>query len=138
MHPKSSAPLQVSPPGGSGRCRGRAQSHLQQFLLQAAEQTESGGRERRGVSPVRSHECSYQGLNAKRCPQFPFLIETFSPSVVCFFNSLDQLKNVSSCPSACLLYFFSDRHTRHQRVKTWTRHVDIFTKDFLFVPVNQE
>uniref|UniRef100_A0A668UQK2 Ubiquitin-like protease family profile domain-containing protein n=1 Tax=Oreochromis aureus TaxID=47969 RepID=A0A668UQK2_OREAU len=31
-----------------------------------------------------------------------------------------------------------DRHTRHQRVKTWTRHVDIFTKDFLFVPVNQE
>lgn len=31
-----------------------------------------------------------------------------------------------------------DRHTRHQRVKTWTRNVDIFTKDFLFVPVNQE
>ncbi|KAM7375608.1 hypothetical protein PAMA_014625 [Pampus argenteus] len=31
-----------------------------------------------------------------------------------------------------------DRHIRHQRVKTWTRHVDIFTKDFLFVPVNQE
>uniref|UniRef100_A0A7N6BLY2 Ubiquitin-like protease family profile domain-containing protein n=1 Tax=Anabas testudineus TaxID=64144 RepID=A0A7N6BLY2_ANATE len=26
----------------------------------------------------------------------------------------------------------------HHRVKTWTRHVDIFTKDFLFVPVNQE
>ncbi|RVE75526.1 hypothetical protein OJAV_G00017810 [Oryzias javanicus] len=24
-----------------------------------------------------------------------------------------------------------------QRVKTWTRHLDIFTKDFLFVPVNQ-
>ncbi|XP_073318447.1 sentrin-specific protease 7b [Pagrus major] len=31
-----------------------------------------------------------------------------------------------------------DRDMRHQRVKTWTRHVDIFTKDFLFVPVNQE
>lgn len=31
-----------------------------------------------------------------------------------------------------------DRHVRHQRVKTWTRHVDVFTKDFLFVPVNQE
>ncbi|KAM3584917.1 uncharacterized protein V6R79_002427 [Siganus canaliculatus] len=31
-----------------------------------------------------------------------------------------------------------DRHMRHQRVKTWTRHVDIFAKDFLFVPVNQE
>uniref|UniRef100_A0AAY4BI70 Ubiquitin-like protease family profile domain-containing protein n=1 Tax=Denticeps clupeoides TaxID=299321 RepID=A0AAY4BI70_9TELE len=26
----------------------------------------------------------------------------------------------------------------HQRVKTWTRNVDIFNKDFLFVPVNQE
>lgn len=23
-------------------------------------------------------------------------------------------------------------------MKTWTRHVDIFKKDFLFVPVNQE
>lgn len=31
-----------------------------------------------------------------------------------------------------------DRHTRHQRVKTWTRNVDIFSKDFLFIPVNQE
>ncbi|XP_028255507.1 sentrin-specific protease 7-like isoform X1 [Parambassis ranga] len=31
-----------------------------------------------------------------------------------------------------------DRHTRHQRVKTWTRNIDIFTKDFLFVPVNQD
>ncbi|XP_066543082.1 sentrin-specific protease 7 isoform X2 [Hoplias malabaricus] len=32
----------------------------------------------------------------------------------------------------------SAQHRRHQRVKTWTRHVDIFEKDFLFVPVNQE
>ncbi|CAJ1086848.1 sentrin-specific protease 7-like [Xyrichtys novacula] len=31
-----------------------------------------------------------------------------------------------------------DRRMRHHRVKTWTRHVDIFAKDFLFVPVNQE
>ncbi|KAK7154205.1 hypothetical protein R3I94_007536 [Phoxinus phoxinus] len=30
------------------------------------------------------------------------------------------------------------RVRRHQRVRTWTRHVDIFDKDFLFVPVNQE
>uniref|UniRef100_M3ZUX4 Ubiquitin-like protease family profile domain-containing protein n=1 Tax=Xiphophorus maculatus TaxID=8083 RepID=M3ZUX4_XIPMA len=30
-----------------------------------------------------------------------------------------------------------DHHTRHQRVKTWTRDVDIFSKDFLFVPVNK-
>ncbi|KAM4048473.1 sentrin-specific protease 7 isoform 2-T2 [Anomaloglossus baeobatrachus] len=26
---------------------------------------------------------------------------------------------------------------RHRRVKTWTRHVDIFAKDFIFVPVNE-
>ncbi|MBN3322679.1 SENP7 protease, partial [Atractosteus spatula] len=32
----------------------------------------------------------------------------------------------------------SAQHRRHHRVKTWTRHIDIFTKDFLFVPVNQK
>ncbi|XP_069744737.1 sentrin-specific protease 7 isoform X3 [Narcine bancroftii] len=32
----------------------------------------------------------------------------------------------------------SIQQKRHQRVKTWTRHVDIFTKDFIFVPVNEE
>uniref|UniRef100_A0A8D2M003 Sentrin-specific protease 6 n=1 Tax=Varanus komodoensis TaxID=61221 RepID=A0A8D2M003_VARKO len=26
---------------------------------------------------------------------------------------------------------------RHGRVKTWTRHVDIFAKDFIFVPLNE-
>ncbi|XP_062302634.1 sentrin-specific protease 7b isoform X3 [Osmerus eperlanus] len=30
------------------------------------------------------------------------------------------------------------RNRRHQRVKTWTRSVDIFNKDYLFVPVNHE
>ncbi|XP_051550809.1 sentrin-specific protease 7b isoform X1 [Myxocyprinus asiaticus] len=30
------------------------------------------------------------------------------------------------------------RYRRHQRVRTWTRHVDIFSKDYLFIPVNQE
>ncbi|XP_061760608.1 sentrin-specific protease 7-like isoform X2 [Nerophis ophidion] len=33
---------------------------------------------------------------------------------------------------------FQDPYMRHQRVKTWTRHVDIFNKDFLFVPINQD
>uniref|UniRef100_A0A8C9VZT0 Sentrin-specific protease 7-like n=1 Tax=Scleropages formosus TaxID=113540 RepID=A0A8C9VZT0_SCLFO len=32
----------------------------------------------------------------------------------------------------------SKGHRRHQRVKTWTRNVDIFRKDYLFIPVNQE
>jgi hypothetical protein len=26
---------------------------------------------------------------------------------------------------------------RHQRVKTWTRHVDLFSKDFIMVPINE-
>ncbi|XP_010898691.2 sentrin-specific protease 7b isoform X2 [Esox lucius] len=30
------------------------------------------------------------------------------------------------------------RDRRHQRVGTWTRNVDIFDKDYLFVPVNHE
>uniref|UniRef100_A0A7N8XQF3 Si:dkey-100n23.3 n=1 Tax=Mastacembelus armatus TaxID=205130 RepID=A0A7N8XQF3_9TELE len=36
------------------------------------------------------------------------------------------------------LNLICQRQRRHQRVRTWTRHVDIFDKDFLFVPVNQE
>ncbi|XP_061421863.1 uncharacterized protein LOC133350993 [Lethenteron reissneri] len=28
-------------------------------------------------------------------------------------------------------------HQRHSRVNSWTRNVDIFSKDFVFVPVNQ-
>ena len=38
----------------------------------------------------------------------------------------------------CVCALSCQRQRRHQRVKTWTRHVDIFNKDFVFVPVNQE
>lgn len=31
----------------------------------------------------------------------------------------------------------SIQQKRHRRVKTWTRHVDIFEKDFIFVPLNE-
>ncbi|XP_073080451.1 sentrin-specific protease 6 isoform X2 [Manis javanica] len=31
----------------------------------------------------------------------------------------------------------SIQQKRHGRVKTWTRHVDIFEKDFIFVPINE-
>uniref|UniRef100_A0A8C1PPF1 SUMO specific peptidase 7b n=1 Tax=Cyprinus carpio TaxID=7962 RepID=A0A8C1PPF1_CYPCA len=34
--------------------------------------------------------------------------------------------------------YTSSPYRRHQRVRTWTRHVDIFSKDYLFIPVNQE
>ncbi|CAG07328.1 unnamed protein product, partial [Tetraodon nigroviridis] len=51
-----------------------------------------------------------------------------------FFKQLTRRDNASegSTKDVC------QRQRRHQRVKTWTRHVDIFKKDFLFVPVNQE
>ncbi|XP_028993158.1 sentrin-specific protease 7 isoform X2 [Betta splendens] len=51
-----------------------------------------------------------------------------------FYKQLTRRDNASegTTSDSC------QRQRRHQRVKTWTRHVDIFDKDFLFVPVNQE
>lgn len=41
----------------------------------------------------------------------------------------------------CFSFFWlqiSRIHKRkHNRVKTWTRHVDLFQKDFIFVPINE-
>ncbi|XP_068164998.1 sentrin-specific protease 7b isoform X2 [Antennarius striatus] len=51
-----------------------------------------------------------------------------------FYKQLSRQRAAGEGDAPCV----PDRHMRHQRVKTWTRHVDIFTKDFLFVPVNQE
>ncbi|CAL8288342.1 unnamed protein product [Lota lota] len=50
-----------------------------------------------------------------------------------FFKQLSRRRAQGEDAPALL-----NKEMRHQRVKTWTRHVDIFTKDFLFVPVNQE
>ncbi|XP_043927535.1 sentrin-specific protease 7 isoform X2 [Protopterus annectens] len=51
-----------------------------------------------------------------------------------FYRRLTRKENSSTEESR----YLSVQHRRHQRVKTWTRHVDIFTKDFIFVPVNEE
>uniref|UniRef100_UPI00398F47AA sentrin-specific protease 7 isoform X2 n=1 Tax=Pristiophorus japonicus TaxID=55135 RepID=UPI00398F47AA len=51
-----------------------------------------------------------------------------------FYRRLTRKDNAGSEEATNL----SVQHKRHQRVKTWTRHVDIFTKDFIFVPVNEE
>ncbi|NWU96927.1 SENP7 protease, partial [Upupa epops] len=32
----------------------------------------------------------------------------------------------------------SEAQRRHRRVRTWTRHINIFSKDYIFVPVNEE
>ncbi|XP_068124538.1 sentrin-specific protease 7 isoform X2 [Hyperolius riggenbachi] len=50
-----------------------------------------------------------------------------------FFKCLTRKENSSSDVIAEL----PSAERRHQQVKTWTRHVDIFTKDFIFVPVNE-
>ncbi|CAL8266445.1 unnamed protein product [Lota lota] len=52
-----------------------------------------------------------------------------------FYKQLTRRDNASEDSSSATV---SQSLRRHQRVKTWTRHVDIFQKDFLFVPVNQE
>ncbi|XP_076018110.1 uncharacterized protein LOC143009898 isoform X2 [Genypterus blacodes] len=51
-----------------------------------------------------------------------------------FYNQLARGNNASKASANDIC----QRQWRHQRVKNWTRHVDIFKKDFLFVPVNQE
>ncbi|XP_072441512.1 sentrin-specific protease 7 isoform X1 [Chiloscyllium punctatum] len=51
-----------------------------------------------------------------------------------FYRRLTRKDNAGSEEATNL----SIQHKRHQRVRTWTRHVDIFTKDFIFVPVNEE
>ncbi|KAG8451935.1 hypothetical protein GDO86_003936 [Hymenochirus boettgeri] len=50
-----------------------------------------------------------------------------------FYKCLTRKDNGSNDTSTTA----SAAQRRHQRVKTWTRHIDIFTKDFIFVPVNE-
>lgn len=53
-------------------------------------------------------------------------------------GSKQQQHHIYFEPRWLLRLLSCQRQRRHQRVKTWTRHVDIFKKDFLFVPVNHE
>ncbi|XP_036174275.1 sentrin-specific protease 6 isoform X8 [Myotis myotis] len=50
-----------------------------------------------------------------------------------FYKRLNQRerRNLHETPN------LSIQQKRHGRVKTWTRHVDIFEKDFIFVPLNE-
>ncbi|KAM9766890.1 sentrin-specific protease 7-like [Menidia menidia] len=50
-----------------------------------------------------------------------------------FFRQLSRRRAPGEDPPSV-----PDRLVRHRRVKNWTRNQDIFTKDFLFVPVNRE
>ncbi|XP_074847086.1 sentrin-specific protease 6 isoform X2 [Carettochelys insculpta] len=50
-----------------------------------------------------------------------------------FYKRLNQRERRNLHETANL----SIQQKRHGRVKTWTRHVDIFEKDFIFVPLNE-
>ncbi|XP_039385142.1 sentrin-specific protease 6 isoform X7 [Mauremys reevesii] len=50
-----------------------------------------------------------------------------------FYKRLNQRERRNLHETANL----SVQQKRHGRVKTWTRHVDIFEKDFIFVPLNE-
>ncbi|XP_051868814.1 sentrin-specific protease 6 isoform X2 [Pristis pectinata] len=50
-----------------------------------------------------------------------------------FYKRLNQRERRSIPESVTL----SLPQRRHARVKTWTRHVDLFQKDFVFVPINE-
>ncbi|XP_072907840.1 sentrin-specific protease 6 isoform X6 [Hemitrygon akajei] len=50
-----------------------------------------------------------------------------------FYKRLNQRERRGIPESATL----SLPQRRHARVKTWTRHVDLFQKDFIFVPINE-
>ncbi|KAK2843310.1 hypothetical protein Q7C36_011525 [Tachysurus vachellii] len=50
-----------------------------------------------------------------------------------FYKSLTQNDLIDDLDSTGL----SIQERRHNRVKTWTRHLDLFKKDFIFVPINQ-
>ncbi|KAM9703359.1 LOW QUALITY PROTEIN: sentrin-specific protease 6 [Menidia menidia] len=50
-----------------------------------------------------------------------------------FYKRLNQRERRSG-PEAANLPI---QKRKHNRVKTWTRHVDLFQKDFIFVPINE-
>ncbi|KAK2819534.1 hypothetical protein Q7C36_021180 [Tachysurus vachellii] len=50
-----------------------------------------------------------------------------------FYKQLTRKANSSEEEAGC-----TAQYRRHGRVRTWTRNVDIFSKDYLFIPVNQE
>ncbi|XP_039603989.1 sentrin-specific protease 6 isoform X2 [Polypterus senegalus] len=50
-----------------------------------------------------------------------------------FYKRLNQREKRSLSEIANLTI----QQRKHNRVKTWTRHVDLFQKDFIFVPINE-
>uniref|UniRef100_A0A2H8TYN3 Sentrin-specific protease 7 n=1 Tax=Melanaphis sacchari TaxID=742174 RepID=A0A2H8TYN3_9HEMI len=49
-----------------------------------------------------------------------------------FYTTLAKSFNTSDYPS-----HFTASQIRHEKVKKWTKNVDIFKKDFIFIPINE-
>ena len=48
-----------------------------------------------------------------------------------------ELDTVSYCVfTLCVCASLQQR--RHSQVKRWTKHVDLFSKDFIIIPINEE
>ncbi|KAJ0061332.1 hypothetical protein NL108_015019, partial [Boleophthalmus pectinirostris] len=52
-----------------------------------------------------------------------------------FYKRLNQRERRNVLTFDC--FFLRLQKKKHNRVKTWTRHVDLFQKDFIFVPINE-
>ncbi|XP_068424982.1 sentrin-specific protease 6 isoform X2 [Clinocottus analis] len=50
-----------------------------------------------------------------------------------FYKRLNQRERRNAADASSLPI----QKRKHNRVKTWTRHVDLFQKDFIFVPINE-
>ncbi|XP_039527474.1 sentrin-specific protease 6 isoform X3 [Pimephales promelas] len=50
-----------------------------------------------------------------------------------FYKRLNQRERRNAADTSSLPI----QKRKHNRVKTWTRHVDLFQKDFIFVPINE-
>lgn len=96
-----------------GRCT--KDPRLQLLLLQEAEP--EGAAERSG-----HHQPAVSLTQHADTPRHTFTRSHVAPAAECFS-----------------LWFVIVRiqKRKHNRVKTWTRHVDLFQKDFIFVPINE-
>nr|CAD7458263.1 unnamed protein product [Timema tahoe] len=73
-----------------------------------------------------------------------YLIETLSPELrekihimgTYFYNKLTQRRAAHVFPEETDA-LLTPAERRHCRVKGWTKKVDLFTKDFIFIPINE-
>uniref|UniRef100_A0A4W5QNS9 Uncharacterized protein n=1 Tax=Hucho hucho TaxID=62062 RepID=A0A4W5QNS9_9TELE len=90
----------------------------------------------RGNHRSREAYSRLKGLLPTRLIQYPPLPSKGGITVTT--EDLDCLDSGQFLNDVIIDFYLKARDRRHQRVRTWTRHVDIFNKDYLFVPVNHK